>query len=155
MKKKQIKLDYSPQLNKEEMEKAQMEKQMRIDKAQRHLDYLKRKGEYKDLLEIYALKLTGFLTAKPKEKDITELIGVFAKKINTEACKFILRCYGVPFKVKEMYSQKYKEMVAEVLNKIVKTPEQLARLIQYLDKQPYNISINNIDNIKVYVRRLK
>ncbi len=152
---KKDKLDYSPQLDKEELLIAQHQKQLRIDKTQRHIDLLKRREQYVELQELYRLHLTTYLTAKPKDKDIKELIGKFCLKINTEACKFLLRCYGVPFKVKDMYSQLYKEKVAQVLEDIVRTPEQLVKLIQYLDRQPYNISINNLDNIKPYLRRLK
>ena len=148
-------MDYTPQLDKEEMAIALVQKQVRIDKVQRKIDNLKKQEKYKELQEMYRLHLTTYLTAKPTDKHIKELIQKFCLKINTEACKFLLRCYGVPFKVKDMYSNLYKEKVAEVLEKIVRTPEQLAKLILYLDRQPYNISINNLDNIKGYMRRLK
>lgn len=151
---KGAKLDYSPALDKNELVIAKAQKQVRIEKAERHVAFLKRKEVWQDLLGKYSLLLTGFLTSKLKEKELKDLIAQFVNKIPGESCKIILKAYGVPFKVKDMYKQVYAEKVSEVLGKIVKTPAQLCKVILFLNALP-SASVNRPEDLKYSMGRLK
>lgn len=153
--KKSKDLDYSPSLFPDELAKAEQEKEIRIQKAKRHNELIGIRVEYKKLLVEYNKAFLGYIHAKPKEKEVRELIMQFTKKIQVDTCKFLLRTFGVPFKVKDMMSGMYKEMTTKVMTEHIKTPEELAKLILFLNRQPFNPSINCLENIKNGIKRLK